>query len=339
MCTAALRSLVLFGAFAAHADAIDVQLTAKAELGKGAPVLAIRILEPIAGYQVQLKRGDGQTLDVKGGGRPGQTRTIELMHPEGKEHWVGGITINYPRGGDAYMPLDFETAVAGKLDVRLDKSADLDVAARTVRFQLRGVAEKVSMRVEMDTGKLAFDGDVADAPEKNAVISASWPEADGRVMHVTLTAVNAVGAKYTLELTPWRIDIPHEELLFDSGKADVRAVEASKLDAAYRLIAEHLAKYGHLAKVRLFIAGHTDSVGPTAMNRALSVRRAQAIAAYFRKAGLQVPIFYEGFGEEALVVHTPDETDEPKNRRAEYILSIDDPVVTNARVPPVWKRL
>lgn len=334
-----LSLLVLLAAAAAWADAIDVQLSPKAELGKGAPLLTIRILEPIAGYHVELKRSDGQALDLKGGGRPGQTRTIELMHPEGTVQWEGGITVNYPRGGEGFMPLQFETAVAGKLNVRLDKAADLDLDTRTVRFQVQGVADKVTVKVLMDTGKVVFDEEIASKPPKNAALSATWPEAEGRVMHVIVTAVNAVGGQYTLELTPWRIDIPHEELLFDSGKADVRAVEAGKLDQAHRLIADHLAKYGHLAKVRLFIAGHTDSVGPTAMNRGLSVRRAQAIAAWFRKAGLAIPIFYEGFGEEALLVQTPDETDEPKNRRAEYILSIDDPVVTNARVPPAWKRL
>jgi hypothetical protein len=50
-------------------------------------------------------------------------------------------------------------------------------------------------------------------------------------------------------------------------------------------------------------------------------------------------VLYEGFGEEALLVSTPDETDEPKNRRAEYILSIDDPTTPNVPFPPRWQRL
>ena len=34
-----------------------------------------------------------------------------------------------------------------------------------------------------------------------------------------------------------------------------------------------------------------------------------------------IPIYFQGFGEEVLAKPTPDETDEPLNRRALYILS------------------
>ncbi|MBL8911674.1 MAG: OmpA family protein, partial [Archangium sp.] len=38
-------------------------------------------------------------------------------------------------------------------------------------------------------------------------------------------------------------------------------------------------------------------------------------------------------------VGTTDEQDEPKNRRAQYILAIDGPTMTNAPFPPKWQRL
>jgi outer membrane protein OmpA-like peptidoglycan-associated protein len=73
-------------------------------------------------------------------------------------------------------------------------------------------------------------------------------------------------------------------------------------------------------KVRLYIAGHTDTVGPSAKNRKLSLARAQAIATYFRSKGLAVSIAVAGFGEDVPKVKTADNTDERANRRADYVI-------------------
>ena len=53
---------------------------------------------------------------------------------------------------------------------------------------------------------------------------------------------------------------------------------------------------------------------------------------------MRIPVLYEGFGEEALAVATADETDEPKNRRAQYILAIEDPAM-NVPFAAKWQRL
>lgn len=83
----------------------------------------------------------------------------------------------------------------------------------------------------------------------------------------------------------------------------------------------------------------TDTVGPAASNRTLSLNRARSIGAWFRKRGVRIPVMYEGFGEEALLVGTGDEVDEPKNRRAMYIISIDPPRTQNTPFEPKWQRL
>ena len=83
------------------------------------------------------------------------------------------------------------------------------------------------------------------------------------------------------------------------------------------------AVVGEVLSVKLFVLGYTDTVGNSAANQALSVRRACAIAAYFRAAGVKIPIRYAGKGEDALLVLTPDETDEVRNRRARYLLAVE----------------
>ena len=95
--------------------------------------------------------------------------------------------------------------------------------------------------------------------------------------------------------------------------------------------------------MRLYVAGHTDTVGPSLKNQVLSLDRARAIAAYFRRKGLALPIAFAGFGEQVLKVKTPDDTDERRNRRADYVIApLDAPPpfggpYLKARV--AWKQL
>ena len=75
------------------------------------------------------------------------------------------------------------------------------------------------------------------------------------------------------------------------------------------------------------------TVGDAASNKVLSENRARSIARAFLAGGAGIPISYAGFGEEQLLVPTPDETPEPRNRRATYIVAITPP--TGVR----WTRL
>ena len=335
-----LLSVLLVGAVAS-ADAIDVSITPRGAKGKGRPGVTVRILEPIAGFRLALSREGGQPLEIKGGGKPGATRFIELEHPDGRAHWKGSLFLNLPDGSTGEMPLEFDTEYwSVPLSMSLEKDRDVDVPGRQVTFRLTRPAGKATVRVLMDTGKLAFDGEVPFAGEApGQPLSITWPEAPGQVMRIDLQAYDTAGFYTGVEITPWRVDIPHEEVSFDSGRADVKASEGPKLDASWELIRAAVVKYGRLAEIRLYVAGHTDTVGAAASNHQLSLQRARAIGVYFRKKGLQLPIYFEGFGEDALAVSTADETDEPRNRRAEYIISIDDPVAKGSRLQAHWQRL
>lgn len=76
-----------------------------------------------------------------------------------------------------------------------------------------------------------------------------------------------------------------------------------------------------LAHYRFRIEGHTDTVGSQAANKALSERRAQAVADYIVKYfhvshDRLAPI---GMGEAGLLVATPPQTDEARNRRVQIV--------------------
>ena len=69
------------------------------------------------------------------------------------------------------------------------------------------------------------------------------------------------------------------------------------------------------------VIGHSDTQGKAEANEALALRRAGAIAQQLRQLGLQDPVLsVESHGERNLLVPTPDETAEPRNRRVEITL-------------------
>ncbi|MGH7071129.1 MAG: OmpA family protein, partial [Acetobacteraceae bacterium] len=76
-----------------------------------------------------------------------------------------------------------------------------------------------------------------------------------------------------------------------------------------------------LSAYRFRIEGHTDTVGSPAYNQALSQRRADAVAAYLeRKFGIPSSRLETiGMGEQGLLVPTPPNTPEAKNRRVQVI--------------------
>lgn len=324
----------------AFADSINVSLTNKALKGKGMPAVHIEILEPIAGFRLTLSKDGGKPQEWKGGGKPGVTRTIELTQPEGTAKWAGELIINLPNGTTGTMPLEFETELVGPLTLTMDKDKDVDIPGRKLRFSLNQPIAKVHLKVLMDTGATVVDDDITfNGEPAGTKLEVTWPEAKGQVLKVDLRAYAKSGVYNGVELTPWRIDIPHEEVKFASGKWDVSAEEEAKLETSLKLIRDAIDKFGKLAEIKLYIAGHTDTVGPNASNRTLSLNRARSIGQWFRKKGVRIPVRYEGFGEEALFVATNDEQDEPKNRRAEYIIAIDDPTTKNVPFQPNWQKL
>src|SRR5205823_10040192 len=150
------------------------------------------------------------------------------------------------------------------------------------------------------------------------------------VLRLELRATAADGPAATAKLIPWSVKIPHEEVVFDTGQSAVKPSEEAKLDASYQKIVDAVAsvrKAEPSLPVKLFIAGHTDTVGGPDDNRRLSLDRARAIANWFHDRGLPLPIAYAGFGEDAPKVKTPDNTDEAQNRRADYIVGVEEPLV------------
>lgn len=155
-------------------------------------------------------------------------------------------------------------------------------------------------------------------------------------IEIRITAKN--NAYQAVTLVPWFVKIDHKEVKFDTNKAVIRDSEVASLKDSLTKIKEvlHKVEGKGLGTITLFVAGHTDTRGSDEHNMTLSRNRAQAIADWFLKQGLCIPIAFEGFGETALKKVTADEVDEQANRRADYILSVEPPVIKKGATP-AWK--
>lgn len=66
------------------------------------------------------------------------------------------------------------------------------------------------------------------------------------------------------------------------------------------------------------IIGHTDTVGKAEVNEAIALKRAQVISDLLQKSGMKpFALTVASHGKRNLLIATPDETPEPRNRRVE----------------------
>jgi outer membrane protein OmpA-like peptidoglycan-associated protein len=103
---------------------------------------------------------------------------------------------------------------------------------------------------------------------------------------------------------------------FATGSADLTPQARDTLDQLGKALSS-----SDLAQYRFRIEGHTDTVGSADYNKALSQQRADAVAGYLEsKFGVKSDRLQAvGMGEQGLVVHTPPNTPNDKNRRVAVV--------------------
>jgi len=225
------------------------------------------------------------------------------------------------------------------LRLALDKSR-VDLKEHHLELTASRPLVRVTLKVTGDSGAVIadVDRDLGSYPAGKPLVVEWQPSSDEPVARIEVFVYDADGYYKGVALTPWSVFVPHEEVTFRTDSAVIDDPQKPKLEASYARITEALAKHADL-HVTLFFAGHTDTVGDAGYNLRLSRQRAQSIATWFRARGLRIPIAFEGFGEYALAVKTADEVDEPRNRRVDYILSVDEPVFKSSGARPSWHRI
>lgn len=149
--------------------------------------------------------------------------------------------------------------------------------------------------------------------------------ADGR------RVVDRAGEGVTLGASPRPLTVDAQRIEADFGPALSALPPPPTVFLLYfetagaRLTAESRAKLPQvLEQVKsrpapdISIVGHTDTVGSDADNEALGLARARAVHAMLKTAGIGArEVTVSSHGEHNLLVRTPDNTDEARNRRVE----------------------
>ncbi len=177
-------------------------------------------------------------------------------------------------------------------------------------------------------------------PPKPSTYVVLLPNLDGSVGKVLIKGdkgeqtIDMAGDGAPLDGSEAPAAVPQDKLQRDFGSAIAARPVApdqfllyfetggSRLTAeSQALIPTILAKALARENADVSVIGHTDTAGRAEANATLAYQRATSIATLLRERGLQpANLTIESHGESNLLVPTPDETPEPRNRRVEITI-------------------
>jgi outer membrane protein OmpA-like peptidoglycan-associated protein len=265
-------------------------------------------------------------------------KTIILKQKAGEHNYE--ISINGSHFDGEIIKDDFEMKGIRVKPLKLFfKAEDVDVGNRNIVFSASRNIEKIEVKIYNTMKKLAYENTITVQPPSKDNLTVTWPKINDEILTIHIQAYDKWNYWSGMDVNPFKVNIPHKEIDFASGKWNISEKEMPKMRESYKKVTEALKKYGKALKLKLYIAGYTDTVGSKSSNLILSEKRARSIALAFRKLGLNIPVYYQGFGENVLKKATKDEVDEPLNRRAIYILSSQSPVISKTIPDDKWKKL
>lgn len=291
------------------------------------PAITVTPRDALRSIEVTLTRKeDGKVQRLKASAiAAGQSKTLAFQQGVGVFGYEAAFVARWADGEESRFTTEFSATRVGKLEMQID-AGDVDLDGRTLSFRLTNPAASAELIMLGEHGRRLGTTSVRYSGEPpGTALRLTWDAVAGEVLAMDLKVTDIAGFWTGMRITPFHIEIPHDEVEFETGSHAIRASEEPKLQATLGLIREALAKHGTLLSLRLYVGGYTDTVGNRSANQGLSTRRAHAIAAWFRSHGLSSPILYQGFGEDVLAKPTPDETPEAANRRAIYILASQPP--------------
>jgi outer membrane protein OmpA-like peptidoglycan-associated protein len=320
-----MLSTLLALSLAAHAqDAVSLQLVKTGQVGTADPAFQLKVNADATRLDVKLSCG-GRAYARASGARTGETWTLPLDKlPAGRHACRGTLAVALDDGSEGQMPLAFDVTVHPPLGVTLVPGT-LDLAQRRMSVTLDRAAGKVEVIAKGIGGAEVGRGTAPSSAGARTPIDVEWRDSGQEVLKLEVRGYDADGYWGALELIPWSYAIPHEDVVFPTGASTIPAEEEPKLRTALDDARKVLDKYGKDVVIKLYVGGHTDTVGDAGSNEQLSMQRAQAIARWFKANGFPGEIRYQGYGEGDLAVATGDNVDEPKNRRATYLLAARPP--------------
>jgi outer membrane protein OmpA-like peptidoglycan-associated protein len=306
---------------------VAVQVTELVDLERAQPSFTVTTSGAIRGLRLVVREGGRAVLTRPlGNVRSGTTRVVGFRVQPGVHEYsveVSGQTEE----GRARLSFDTTVTASRGLQILLRKE-DVDLEQRTMRFTLTNPAARAVLTIVDSAGGPLHSAttDLQGAPP-NTPLRVTWPALARAAGKLTIRVFDTSDSWTEMEVVPFSVEIPHEDVVFETASDVVRPSEEPKLETAYQRILAAVREHGADLQAKLYVLGYTDTVGSPADNMRLSERRALSIARWFRRrGGLAIPVLARGLGETSLAVSTPDDTAEARNRRAQYIVAAQPPI-------------
>jgi outer membrane protein OmpA-like peptidoglycan-associated protein len=190
------------------------------------------------------------------------------------------------------------------------KADDARVAAgQTERDQIQLAARAREANTAIAQRDQARD-QTAEAQAQAAAVQAQAAEQAAR-LQAEIDALKATP-------TPRGLVLTLGDVLFDTGKSDLKPGADRKMDQLAQFLTEHPNR-------RVEIDGFTDSVGSDSYNEELSLHRADAVKAALLSRGIDASrIATEGYGKAYPVASNSDPSGRQQNRRVEVVIGSSD---------------
>lgn len=318
---------------------LSYKLKPAVQKGKGYPQIYLEAHSDFRKVDVVCDRAGTEVTMSAGKTSAGKTLTFDLKQPEGEFRYSCEARGYYGSADDEYfdLPMNFSAFLGGGLSITIPRET-IDRDGQVLIATSDRVVTKADVKVFSPDG-LVHEGVVEmDDNEPGDELWIDW-EGPEEVLRLDITVHDKWGFYAFEQIFPWSLEIPHDDVHFDTGSHAINESEMPKVVKAYKDIDTVVQRYSKYVEVRLFVAGYTDTVGDRASNQGLSERRARSIAQALRERGFKGKIFYQGFGENGLKIATDDGTDEILNRRAVYLLASKAPGTSPSMPSGNWKPL
>lgn len=301
--------------------------------------------EELDDVEVEVE-GDDQTIKkAVGDMNPGQHAKITWSQKSPRARYEADIrsrSIEATFAFEVVRMAGSEVGTLGRLKVRSTRDDIIERGQAT--FETTFALNGYEFKVYDGGGDTVAAGTVTKPIAAGERFTISWTQGVN-VFMIFVRGEDEFGRFVEQKLVPWSVEIPHTEITFDSGKSNIKDDESAKLDEAvavafHELVALEKVNEAVQANItpQLYIVGYTDTVGSSGANLRLSRSRAQSIASYFADQGFWAAIYYAGMGERGLRVETDDSVDEARNRRALYVIGVQQPTA-GGQIPAQWTRL
>lgn len=331
-----IASLTLIPALAGAEAGFEYRTNTTVQTDAGLPSLVLRATGKIKSGTVSYKRSDGKSFSQKlGAMKEDQEKTIKFQQPAGTFTYQVRVEALGGDGEQIEDSFELEATLAEPLKLTVDMEKT-EPGHGTAALRSNRPLESIEVEI-FDSDGTKTHADKLAMNARKGEFEVTWPVRED-VAGVRLTAFDVDGFWQSVILEPFWVEIPHKEIIFDFGKSTWQPEEEPKLVDTLQSIHDAMAKYKAKGlQMQLYVAGYTDTVGSAQDNQRLSEQRARAIAHWFQKKGLKIPVFYQGFGESVLAVSTPDDTPEARNRRAVYVLGNGRPPISQTLPQASWK--